>query len=762
MKVPQEIELQIFSASSKLHEVLNVTGQDATFRIYFSFSSEVASQIGLNVCKYSIMNEIKETNFVQKESTPLMSRSILHKQRKKPPTIILKGEIDLTKFMSNDVKNRSSSTSLKIKTSDKNGKKISISSPNELILNVDRSTSFSMLDVLFRKQKDPANELNKTISHELVEKIIDGTSSLSTTNVSNVIKSSTITSEIQTSTKSLVAITNESSTIKDAYFDISIRKNEFSTKVIAISCQFQTLTFKINFEELYHLNTIPTESPAFSVSNVGTKRIINLKQVDKFGKYIEIFRKNANNIEEGYTKFSTLKLRKGESIKYVDETNQMNNFIYRAVSKNERNNTSGNFSSCYVKGKKNHKHEAPDTSTILATETQNGINLKVFNIPKETISIKIVRKNLTLNEKSFSIITTNNKSSIFSILIETKDVEFLDNSVRPNSIYEYGIITTDLYGSERLSSHKSIINFVGKNYDEDNLSLSVSLKNDKGSSESNSFTIAVPENESSLNTIYDSLISAGYDSYYVNEIKQNREKLKDLFAFEILRFDTVTGENESFGVQQSLEFSDTSARRNKSKVSNLKSNRSYIYQFRLLIRSYSSIISNSIMTRTDLETSKTHVINMKKFTSPKTLKKGTLVSNAIQKDAVFKSGYKLKQNAGAAGEFLQGKTSITTEIMVTTQKSDTSLIPLGVQKSAKGNVLKWKLKLGDQMIDHVIVYADYNGQLSPLKFVHCSDKNESYYVDDKLTAPLEEIKYFLQLVYLDYTKGPVMGPLKEM
>jgi hypothetical protein len=66
------------------------------------------------------------------------------------------------------------------------------------------------------------------------------------------------------------------------------------------------------------------------------------------------------------------------------------------------------------------------------------------------------------------------------------------------------------------------------------------------------------------------------------------------------------------------------------------------------------------------------------------------------------------------------------------------------------------------MIEHIIVYADYNGQLAPLKFIHCSDKNESYYVDDKLTAPLEEIKYYLQLVYLDYTTGPILGPLKEI
>jgi len=741
-------QLQIFSKSSKLHEVLNVTGQDATFRIYFSFILETASEVGLSICKYSIINETQGGSYSQKELTPLMSKDVLRKSRKTPAIIISKGVIDLTKFMSNDTKNRSSSTSFKVKTNVKNS--ASIKYDKNLQSNIDRSSSFDMLDMMLRKQKDPANESNKTTNQELVEKIVNGTKSNLTQNVS----------------ESVTTLEKITKTTKDAYFAVTIRKNDFSTKLVVISSDFQTLSFKINFEELYYLNTIPIEPPALSVANIGTKQIINLKQVDKFGKYVDVFRKNVNNFNEGYVKFVSLNLKRGDSIKVSDETNQMNNFIYRAVSKNERSLTSGNFSSCYVKGKKIdreiYRNKAPDTSTILATEVQSGVSLKVFNVPKEVISIKIVRKNLTLNEKNFSLITTNNELSIFSISIETNNVEFLDSSVRPSSIYEYGIITTDLYGSEKLSTHKSIIDFMGKNYDEGDLSFSASLKNDTGSDQSNSFTFAISENENSLNSIYDSLISAGYDSYYIDEIKQNREKLKDLFAFEILRFDTVTGENESFGVQQKLQFSDTSAQRRKNKVSNLKLGRAYIYQFRLLVRSYSSIISNSTMQRTDLETSKIHFVNMKKFTSPKVLKKGILASNALQKDAVFKAGYKLDSGAGSAGEFLQGKTSITSELMVTTGNSNTTLIPLTVQKSAKGNVLKWKLKLGDKMIEHIIVYADYNGQLAPLKFIHCSDKNESYYVDDKLTAPLEEIKYYLQLVYLDYTTGPILGPLKEI
>ena len=168
------------------------------------------------------------------------------------------------------------------------------------------------------------------------------------------------------------------------------------------------------------------------------------------------------------------------------------------------------------------------------------------------------------------------------------------------------------------------------------------------------------------------------------------------------------------------------------------------------------------MTKTDLETSKPYSINMKKFASPKILKRGTLSSNALQKDAVYKSGYKLKSSANSSGEFLQGKTSITSEVIVTTPKISTSIAPISVQRSAQGNVLSWKVKLGDQKIDHVIIYSDYNGNFSPIKAIHCFDKNESYYVDDKSNAPLKEIKYYLQLVYSDYSKGPVEGPLKEI
>jgi hypothetical protein len=75
-----------------------------------------------------------------------------------------------------------------------------------------------------------------------------------------------------------------------------------------------------------------------------------------------------------------------------------------------------------------------------------------------------------------------------------------------------------------------------------------------------------------------------------------------------------------------------------------------------------------------------------------------------------------------------------------------------------GNALRWSVIEGAQEIDHVVVYADYNGKRAPLRSLHYCGSNSMVYMDDKLLASADDVSYYLRLVFTDFKQGKLVGP----
>jgi hypothetical protein len=230
----------------------------------------------------------------------------------------------------------------------------------------------------------------------------------------------------------------------------------------------------------------------------------------------------------------------------------------------------------------------------------------------------------------------------------------------------------------------------------------------------------------------------------------------------MLRFDTVTGLNESFGVIKTGLFQDNSKSQKAANVSPLISGRKYVYQFRLLVRAPGTIFSESRAAKTDLETGKSYSVSMKKFNSPTVLKKGRLSSTSSQLKIFPKSSLKIDPTVGSAGEMFQGRTSLTGEVIVTIPHIDTDIVDLSVEETVRGNIVKWKINEGFQKIDHIIIYAEYNGKRAPLRALHFFGNDYMVYLDDRLKASLTEVSYYVQPIFQNFSQGQLIGPVKEI
>jgi hypothetical protein len=559
----------------------------------------------------------------------------------------------------------------------------------------------------------------------------------------------------------------------EAPFTFKISKKQvgrYLMEVDAISSKsshrIQTIKFSVDLRKAYENFIIPSIPPTLQVANVGSSRFIRIKQRDRNSTEVKIYRRSYaeknDSVITHFSEIASISARPGEEVQFVDRPDSSSRSLYRVVSLNELSLTSGEFSSSIVPGvKSRERKEHRDSTTILARESGGRIVVSVFNIPNDVVSVRLVRRDLTIFEHTFATpgSVVDGPTRLLSRI--NRDVTFEDLASRPNTIYEYKVMTVNSFGDERESQRSSMVFFVGNQETQEGRALSAqSIKITNEQEAKVTFQLDAPAEQSTLDNIYEILINQGLSQQYVDEVKQNRELFGKIIAFEVFRFDSVSGLNESFGVIKEGIFEDSQRTRSFSNVSQLQPGRKYIYNYRLLIRAPSTLFDSAKVDRIDLETGKSFSTNLKKFNSPRPLTRGTLPSNVVQQRTFSKTGLKADPSRLGVEDLTAGRTSLTGATEMRIPEVSTEILDLLVEPSSRGNILRWRIKSGVQEIDHIIVYAEYNGKLAPLRALQYCGNNNMIYLDNHLQASSSEVSYYVKLVFLDFQQGDLVGPAR--
>ena len=164
------------------------------------------------------------------------------------------------------------------------------------------------------------------------------------------------------------------------------------------------------------------------------------------------------------------------------------------------------------------------------------------------------------------------------------------------------------------------------------------------------------------------------------------------------------------------------------------------------------------ISQTDLETGRGYSTNLKKYNSPFVLKRGTLSSTVKQQQHISKTGLKQDSSSNSDSELFEGRTALTGQATVQLPSADTVILDLSVEETPRGNVIHWNISKRSQNIDHIIIFAEYNGQRAPLRAVHYSGRSKMIFLDNKLEASSNEILYFVCPIFTDFKQGGLVGP----
>lgn len=792
MRVRQKRQLQILSESDREPEIVRINGDRAFTRVFFNLDAPAALESNVILCNFRVLPSQAPLKSKQRlgalDSSVALNSPTTRKltAQSRQSSVVVRGEVDITKSIPND-RTRSISAGGEVRTR----KIMKLADPGEddsiEISSVEPSTDSQVVkntnslrpfrtDLLYLSSKDPAAEINVANFQKPVQSSIRGLRSVD--NLSNLtvkqrlFRKSTTT---QTGTNRRLKIENEEERSIEISCTFAIDKSllkTYSFEVDAVASNgtsrtvLQTISFNVNLREAFEEFIVPTTPPSLEVTSVGSSRFIRAKQRDRNGRSLRVYRRIVETSEsdpEPFTPIADIPASANETIQFIDRPPSAGKCIYRVVPFNELSLTSGEFSSAVTLGSREIERGAhPDTAAILATEDGQGIRIRVFNIPNDVVAVRILRRSTSLHESNFitpETIQIAQTKIIQQLNRESETVEFRDRPSRPGATYEYSVELVGVKGSTRRSSRSSLVRFVGDS------GRSGSYKLVAGSQSAAldpnpkvSFQVEAPNDEASLNTLYNILTTSGLESQYIDEIKQNRELFEKIAALEMLRFDTVTGLNESFGLVQTGVFEDSSRSRESRNVSVPVQGRTYIYQFRLLLRASSTLFDSAQVTNTDLETGRQYNTRMKKFNSPRVINHGTLASNSSQLNVVSKTGLKLVADRSSEGEMFEGVTSLVGELQVTIPARDTLLDNLQVEPGPRGNFIRWRVNQGLQIVDHIVVFADYNGTLAPLRAVHFTGQANMMYLDDRIAAPLDSINYYVQPVFVNFSEGSLVGP----
>ena len=787
MRLKSKSQLQAIKKSSTLPEAIGSKDGSVMFRVYIDVDATIAVKNNILFLDYEVMPADVEKVTMPKlsaaNSAGIYQVAALRSEKLKrdKDLVVYSGRSDITKYLPNDRLREIKAgaqlkklTTVRLSNSQNSIRPPTVRSgasanvvPNSAIAKSSYKT------IAEYKKKDPADELNSKPFHAPLSKSVSGIRT--TGNYSNAdLHFEVARSEMQKSgnTFSSIERAEQAITFVTVPIDVYIpndRVGSYNVVVKAIkgSVSAQRIDQIVDFSSLLKEAMVPSIAPKISVIDNGTKRKIGVKQLDPRAAGIRIYRKSLNKdvaTEDSYELIANLNASSGDTFNIPDTMTSAQSGIYRAVSYDASGKTIGEFSSSTIaKSKLSKQKNVEDPVTIFAYETSNGIQVAVHNIPYGVIATRIVRRNLTTREKEFIVPASVDGSNQKALDKETSSTSFFDKPLRPDTAFEYKVALIDIRGNVYESQRSTVVHYVGSKSIEESKSLisqDYRIESD-GSGKTVTFQIDVSSSKTTLDQVYELLVSTGLSSQYLNEIKSNRELLNKLTALEIVRFDCVTGQVENFGVVNSGVFEDSSRTRSVYNVSDIVPGRKYIYFARLLVRSPSTIFSQTNLNRVDVETGRHFDTNLKKYNSPKSLRKGMLSSNVVQKRAVSATGISDDPSSSTSDEMIAGATSTTVAVIVEIPRKDAELGEVFVRKIQRGNEISWTLLPNDRKIDHVIVHADYNGVLAPLRAVHFDGNTKMMFIDEALASESTPVNYYVQVVYSNYDMGPTLGPARS-
>jgi hypothetical protein len=497
--------------------------------------------------------------------------------------------------------------------------------------------------------------------------------------------------------------------------------------------------------------------PLLKVVPVGKigKNTIEIKQRDPnaigVNLYRKIIRNNKSQNDAEYTFVGKIPLTINDGYKTIDDlVSNANTIIYRAIPYGQNNKLSFEFESAVTKPVKipinlSSFHRKPNFSTMTYETLDSGIVIKFSNIPIGPVSLVLMKKDLTSNQKAIYV-------DIPKILNKkgSEEIVFKDTNVTKNRIYRYFYKYIYINGQEQFGSNDLTIEYKPETSNVVNTIILNPRVVQQGINLDVQFSLESNFIEKSENALLNALRIQGLNEFFNESI--NKDNLQDLIGYGIVRINLTNGDIEDFGINTQKNFSDFKFGNTKG-VKPIKSGNEYQYIVSTYFRSAITMLEKYEKFE-EFSNSSNFNYSFKPFEwlHPITLKKGNLVS----KRSLVKNHAQSQFSFGEIGNITTTTVSIAS-ILPSIYSIDASKV------NSKLIKIQWKIQGEVSKIDHFIILVDILGMRSTVGKCHnISDSNYFEFLDELTNGESGALTYIVIPVYYDYSRGKEMQTNKVL
>jgi hypothetical protein len=525
----------------------------------------------------------------------------------------------------------------------------------------------------------------------------------------------------------------------------SLKNNKFELKIELINRDNVTIDTIAQAVKVDNSNI--TINKALSPPNISVKKLregkvrITLSQNDVNAEGISVFQKiirssQADLKKNSYEFLGSYKVKKENDFFIKDvETDTHNPTVYRAFSYDKEGNNSLLFSSKVLNSQKNISLFG---SAIEARISEEGISVEINEYPATAISVGVLRRDTTLNEKHFSLITPIGEQ--IRLTGDTLNKTFIDTRVKNNHVYEYAAKFFYKNGDNKQSGTAAIEYMpLSKTKTFTRLEVTDTGATEQGLDFSFSMITEIPEED--LDLIKLLLEKNGISEFFEDVQLSERDRFRDILAYNVTRTNLTTGQKETFGNISQPQFSDRT-NGEAAGASMLEYGNVYRYEVRTLLRVPETLFEKFEKDSTD-RNGNSYTYLPFKFKHPVVTKYG----NIPTKDSLISNYAKTQMDFGDIGDSVELLFSLK-QSMPTVGDCTVNLI------NDDTAVIAWNINGDVSLIDHFLIIRQANNSRSIIEKVHSNINSSDFNFFYKLTRDdIGEMSFRILPIYNDYSFG---------
>ncbi len=572
-------------------------------------------------------------------------------------------------------------------------------------------------------------------------------------------------SETFTDLKRVQLSTTKSEFLRHFSFDKSLLQG-VSTIFLRISADLENNTSNTIIEskivEIYHDKEVEhflhcPEPPIVKIlESTMSRTSFHLTKTDTTLKSVRVVRviKNPNMTNPITESRSMINFGNDQEIVYEDDVDNIfpNLVIYRFIVVNN-DDSLGEFTSVVLDqnikiSDKKKEDTAKTPITIRALNKRDYVDVSVDILTNDVYSIRLLRQDCSLTgDFSDTIAKVSGEDQTYETFVnnERTTLQYKDYNTAPGRHYRYfcayrlGSGMSAAISRECLSDEDE--NIV-RRIESDDLPFTPTISNPtisqiEDGTPSVLFDLESTETKNGFNVLFESLRIAGVSSQFLQDLQNDRQKIKQVSAFLIERIDKRTGKRESFGIYSPGKFEDSNLERRKKNVSDPVPGRKYEYVFKMCIRPPESFLLTALVGFTASQD----------LSGVTTQKLAARFQGSLSSRGILPSDSHLRNDVSIEENFSSGQTGVEISKIVSFPKSDPVIKNFRIMSKKNYNILSWSLSGNLSNIGYCLIYCNYNGRDELLGAVSATGFGAGFkYKDDRYTSEVGYKKYKIVLM----------------